>query len=471
MLGRNSWCSVCPRVLGRRRITCGAGTRVIPEDDPVIQWADDSNRGSRYRRNVVWPVRVFSGTTLHRWIRGHPHLVDSIVAVLFAFEAIVVGIGFDDAEMSSEVTVPTETWHWLVLIGPTLVVPFRRLAPSTAVLASVPIQAIVWSVPLPNSFLAAGFMIYSAAAHGGRRGRWSSIAVAAMLTAYTGLGVLVGEAPPYALPLVGFFSAATAAIGIAAADRQAFTEAALDRARHAERSLSSDRARAVVEERARIARELHDVVAHGISVIVVQAAAAQRIIDRDPNGATTALEQIEKTGRNALNEMRHVLSAIRTEPSESWQPAPGLGALENLISELATTGLDVRLDVTNEPVDAPSGDTATQLPATVDMTAYRIVQESLTNVLKHGGPGARAFVDIVQRQQSLDLRIVDNGRGSDADDMGGHGLRGIQERVEIFGGRLVAGPQPGGGFSVSATLPFDRDRGVGSPRDSSRIEP
>jgi signal transduction histidine kinase len=149
--------------------------------------------------------------------------------------------------------------------------------------------------------------------------------------------------------------------------------------------------------------------------------------------------------------MRQVLSVVRTDPSESWRPAPGLDGLDELVADLALTGLDVTLH-------RVTGERAAPLPVTVDMTAYRIVQESLTNVLKHGGRGATAQVEVAHGAQSLDLAITDDGRGASADDGGGHGLRGMRERVEVFGGQLIAGPRPGGGFTVEVSLPIDGDR-------------
>ena len=310
------------------------------------------------------------------------------------------------------------------------------------------LQAIVWIVEFPDSYMALATLLYSAAAYGGTRGLRASWAVGGGLTAFTVLGVLTGSAPTYVIPIVALSSAAATSFGMITAGRQAYTEATEARARELERSRQSDQDRALVDERARIARELHDVVAHGLSVIVVQASAAQRILDRDPAGTASALQQIEQTGRTALNEMRQVLGAIRTEPSESWQPAPGLEALDGLVAEMRSTGLVVTVTEENDdPTDT--------LPATVDLTAYRIIQESLTNVLKHGGRGAQATVEICHRQRSLELKITDNGRGANAGDSGGHGLRGMQERVEVFGGTFAAGPHAGGGFTVSVSLPLD----------------
>lgn len=386
---------------------------------------------------------------LSRWLRARPLVVDTALAVFVASLAVAVALGTENA-IGGDVEIPETWWQWTVLIGATWMVPFRRVAPGVAVVLGSALQAFAWTRGFPDTFTAMAILIYSAAASSDHRiGRmgWAS---AGLLTLFTASGVISGEAPLYVLPIVGLFSAAAAAGGTISASRQAYAEAAEARALELERSRNSDRDRALVEERARIARELHDVVAHGLSVIVVQASAAQRILDRDPEGTASALHQIETTGRTALNEMRQVLGAIRTEPSESWQPAPGLSALDELVNEMRSTGLPVTIVTENgeDQVTDP-------LPATVDLTAYRIVQESLTNVLKHGGRMAQATVEISRQPRSLDIRVTDNGRGAVGLDGGGHGLQGMQERVEVFGGRFEAGPRPGGGFAVSVSLPLD----------------
>lgn len=384
-----------------------------------------------------------------RWLYARPLVVDSILAVFVGMVAVALGLTAHETVDGTPIAVPDAFWEWPIIIGAAWMIPIRRLVPTTALVIGGLLQAVTWLFGFPDTFMAGAILIYSAAAYGGPRGFRASWITSLALTLFTLSGVLSGEVPLYVVPLVGLFSAAAASFGLGTANRQAYTEEVEARAVDLEESRKLDRDRALVGERARIARELHDVVAHGLSVIVVQASAAQRILDRDPAGTASALQQIEQTGRTALNEMRQVLGAIRTEPSESWQPAPGLGALDELIDEMRSTGLVVSVeeDIDREPLDP--------LPATLDLTAYRIIQESLTNVLKHGGKGARATVGVTRNASTLVLRIADNGRGAGASDSGGHGLRGMQERVEVFGGRFEAGPHPGGGFVVSVTLPVD----------------
>jgi signal transduction histidine kinase len=201
---------------------------------------------------------------------------------------------------------------------------------------------------------------------------------------------------------------------------------------------------AVAAERARIARELHDIVAHHLSVVVLQAAGARA--SGSPSGQT--LEKIEHSGRQALTEMRRLLGVLR-EPGEATglTPQPGLSELGALAESVRAAGLPVRLSVT--------GDRAA-VPTAVDVSAYRIVQEALTNVLKHAGP-ARAEVTIGCADGAIVIGVTDDGAGSQDEAgalMGGQGLAGMRERAAIFGGELVAGPRPGGGFAVTARLPL-----------------
>jgi signal transduction histidine kinase len=208
---------------------------------------------------------------------------------------------------------------------------------------------------------------------------------------------------------------------------------------------------AVAEERGRIARELHDVVAHSVSVMVVQAGAARRSVAGNPGQATAALTQIEATGRQALAEMRRLLGLLRdgTDGAAALAPQPSLAHLDALLAAAREAGLPVELAVEGEP---------RQLPAGIDLSAYRIVQEALTNSLKHAGP-ARAVVRIRYGSRALEVQVWDDGRGTVSRngraEGDGHGLIGMRERVALFGGSLEVGSQPGGGFLVAARLPLD----------------
>jgi signal transduction histidine kinase len=216
-------------------------------------------------------------------------------------------------------------------------------------------------------------------------------------------------------------------------------------------------ARAVAEERSRIARELHDVVAHNVSVMVVLAGGARRTMDRNPKRVPDVLESIESTGRQALGEMRRLLGVLRAddEATDARTPQPGVSRLDDLVQTVRTAGLPVDVQIEGAPA---------QLSAGVELSAYRIVQEALTNALKHAGP-ATAEVVLRYADDALEVSVRDNGRGSsaavaDAISNGranGHGIAGMRERVTLFGGELRTGPRRGGGYEVVATLPLAAD--------------
>jgi signal transduction histidine kinase len=207
---------------------------------------------------------------------------------------------------------------------------------------------------------------------------------------------------------------------------------------------------AVLEERARVARELHDVIAHSVSVIVVQAAAERRALPDGAEGTAAALDQIERTGREALVELRRLLGVLRRSDDDApaRAPQPGLAVLDELVAQVRDAGLavDVRIE------GAPS-----ELPAGVDLSAYRIVQEALTNTLKHAG-ARRAEVRLRFGADELEVGVRDDGRGTNgapAIPGGGHGLAGMRERAQLYGGELAAGRRlDGPGFEVRARIPW-----------------
>lgn len=221
-----------------------------------------------------------------------------------------------------------------------------------------------------------------------------------------------------------------------------------ERAERLERERHAEARAAVAEERSRIAREMHDVVAHSLSVMVVQAEAAEEMLGVDPERARTPLVAVQDTGRTALGELRRMLGVLREQGGDgaALAPQPGLAGLDELVAQVRAAGLPVRLRVEGERRALPSG---------VDLSAYRIVQEGLTNTLKHAGP-ARAEVVVSYGHRHLDLRVSDDGRGHDPASNGdGHGLVGMRERVALYGGELRAGPAPGGGYLLTARLPLD----------------
>ena len=222
-----------------------------------------------------------------------------------------------------------------------------------------------------------------------------------------------------------------------------------NRATQLEREHAAEARRAVAEERTRIARELHDVVAHRVSVMTVQAGAAKTVSAADPDGARRAMEAVEQAGRQALNELRHLLGVLRpVTDADGLGPQPGIAEVRRLVDQFRDAGLDISLTV-----DAAQ----TDLPARVDLSTYRIVQEALTNVLKHAGPSARTEVRLGSDNERVAIEVLDNGQGATILPGSGHGIAGMRERAQLLGGSLEAGPRPGGRFQVVAHLPIGEE--------------
>jgi signal transduction histidine kinase len=219
-----------------------------------------------------------------------------------------------------------------------------------------------------------------------------------------------------------------------------------ERAELLEREQEEERARALAQERLHIAQELHDVMAHSMSVIAVQAGVGMHVVDDDPTEAKKSLENISTTSRSTLVELRRMLGVLRDDGSgTAYAPAPGLGDLDRLAREVTDAGVPVDVQVEGQLDDVPPG---------VDFTGYRIVQEALTNVLKHAGPST-AHVRVANGDGALRIEVRDDGRGVNGRSTGaGHGLTGMRERVAVYGGRLDAGPAAGGGYRVLAELPY-----------------
>ncbi|WP_433076493.1 sensor histidine kinase [Dactylosporangium sp. CA-052675] len=237
-------------------------------------------------------------------------------------------------------------------------------------------------------------------------------------------------------------------VGRSVATRRAYIAALEDRARTAENTQQALTEKAVAEERRRIARELHDVVAHHVSVMGVLATGSRRMLSRDPGAADEALATIEETGRTALREMRRLLSVLRTEtePAGELAPQPGLAGIEGLVEQIREAGLPAVLRVEGEPGMLDPG---------VSLTLYRIVQEALTNALKHAG-AATVEVRLTFTPTESTVEICDTGRGPQLGSAAvGHGLLGMRERVMLYGGTLRTGPRSGGGYRVHARIPIE----------------
>ncbi len=279
--------------------------------------------------------------------------------------------------------------------------------------------------------------------------RW---ALTAVLVAELGvfLALVQWDTPTFGMFFSGSIFVVTVWLaGLYANTRRRYLESLEERAERAELERDQQARMAAAAERARIARELHDVVAHNVSVMVVQADGAGYAIDGDPEQARLAVRNISKTGREALAEMRRLVGVLREAEGggTDYTPQPGLAQLEELVRG---AGVPARLRVAGTPGELPEGK---------QLAVYRIVQEALTNALKHGGPGVRVLVELRYSMFELVVRVTDDGRGAAAPPApGGHGLVGMRERVLMYGGAVTAGPRAGGGFEVLAKLPVPEAR-------------
>ncbi|MBQ1075394.1 sensor histidine kinase [Micromonospora sp. C31] len=389
------------------------------------------------------------------WLRRHPFAADTLLACgLFVAEVVLAALTPREYRPGS---LPALLGWSVVCAVP---VAWRRVAPWPAVATAVATLAVPLLLGPTPATQGMTFMVltYTAAAAGPLR-----TAIAAALVLWVPLGVTSVLAPPpgelanvdsaYLVLdnlLVGVVSYS---VGRAVHARRASTEALRERARAAEENQRSLAERAVADERRRIARELHDVVAHHVSVMGVLATGARRVLPRDPGAADGALTTIEETSRATLREMRRLLDVLRTdaEPAADLAPQPGLAGIEALVEQVRDAGLPVTLRVAGTPGTLEEG---------VALTLYRITQEALTNALKHAG-AATAQVRLTFDGGTVDVEITDTGRGpGTGGDRIGHGLVGMRERVALYGGVLRTGARPGGGFRVSARIPVEPRSGA-----------
>lgn len=387
------------------------------------------------------PVAARVSRLWHRARRTNPWVLDALIATALMAVSVpalwFTGAGTRYREPSAFAVV-------LTVLG---VVPyyFRRHAPLVAlVAASVPL-VLLSGLEYRVDGLAQGLVIatYTVGAYCEGRRR---VVGAAWVSG--GLFVAFLTSTDFDAADLFFNGAVYAAaflFGVAVQSRRLYTQQLEERASLLEREREEEAKRAVAHERLRIAQELHDVVAHSMGVIAVQAGVGAHVIDADPTEAKKALDAISRTSRSTLTEIRRMLGVLREDGTAQYEPAPGLAELDRLVRDVRAAGVEVDVEVDGAGHDVPPG---------VDFSAYRIVQEALTNVLKHAGP-ARAQVRIAYEPGALRLEVVDDGRGVNgrAGD-GGHGLLGMRERVAVYGGSFEAGPRTGGGFRVAARLPY-----------------
>ena len=376
--------------------------------------------------------------------RVGPLAQDRILAAFLALAAVGSVADGDARDARAPVVVGIA-----LALASALPVAVRRARPVEGLLVSA--GALALGIGLNTGADVAGFatlvMVFSVAS---RRPRRESLRLAGLGALLVGVGMLVSDAHRAGelIFVAAVFAAAWAIGGQVRLRRQR----AVDRADAADAELRERELRAeqrVADERIRIARELHDVVAHSVSVMVIQAGAARTVLGADPGRAAEAMRTVEETGRGALNEMRRLLGVLRGSEAGARLPQPGVSDIEHLVAQSREAGLDVSLVF--------AGDLG-EVPETVGVSAYRIVQEALTNVRRHAGPGAAAVVRLDYARGRLELRVTDAGGGGApglAAAGEGHGMVGMRERVDAHGGSMVSGPRRSGGWEVHVVLPVD----------------
>ncbi|QOC91624.1 sensor histidine kinase [Micromonospora craniellae] len=398
------------------------------------------------------------GTDPREWLRRHPLAGDAL---------LVVGLVL--AEVLFTLLTPREFWPralpvalgWSLLCAAPVVL--RRVAPWPAVLAALATLALPAAIEVIPATQALTFVVltYTMAAYRPTR---SALATAAAL--WLTVAVVNSLAPPADIPQVGsaylvannlLVGIVSFSVGRAVHSRRASTQALRERARVAESTQHALAEQAVADERRRIARELHDVVAHHVSVMGVLATGVRRVLRRDPDAAEEAIGTIEETSRATLRELRRLLDVLRTEaePAAELAPQPGIAGIDSLVEQVREAGLPVTLTVRGAPAALAEGEA---------LTVYRIVQEALTNALKHAG-AATAQVRVSFADDAVEVEVTDTGRGPLPDtDRVGHGMVGMRERVALYGGVLRTGARPGGGYRVHARIPVETLLDAGTSR-------
>ncbi|MER5210126.1 sensor histidine kinase [Streptomyces sp. NPDC002838] len=372
-----------------------------------------------------------------RWPRG----ADAVLATAMFLLAVLLEDAPGDAMAVRPVTGIFQPV--LLLFAVAGVALYRRRRRPVAVLC---VALVAWAPTLGSSYSTMGGIVIVALYSVGRHAdgnRWGPLGVGAAIAAVTIDGLL------HSFPWGDIGFGALVMSGAWYLGRRLRLRA--ERAARFLKEQAAEARRIVTEERTHIARELHDVVAHRVSMMTVQAGAARMVAAEDPHGALEAMAAVEEAGRQALDELRHLLGVLRPDSErDGLGPQPGLADLPRLVAEVREAGLDV--SVTNGIRDP--------LPARVDLSAYRIVQEALTNVLKHSGPRTHTHVQLRDESDGLTIEVLDDGHGATVQGVPaahkgppGHGIVGMRERAHLLGGSLDAQPRPGGGFRLTARLP------------------
>jgi signal transduction histidine kinase len=381
---------------------------------------------------------------------------DGVLAVFVALLQIVAVRQVAGTQPAARPLADPANRGYLLLAASGLVLLVRRRWPVAVFATTVACSLVYYAAHYPDGpgWIGLFVAIYTLAAQGDGH-RSLQLFAAGKAALLVGWLLTVELRPLNAAGWVFFRIGAAvmvAALGESVRTRRALTAEALERAERAERTREQEARRRVDAERLRIAREVHDTVAHAIAVINVQAGVTAHVLDKRPQQARETLVTIEQTSARALGELRATLGVLRDAADDDRRaPAPGLGQVEELAGLAREAGLDVKVEVASPP---------RELPSAVDQAAYRILQESITNAIRHAGP-ARVTISISYGPSDLEILVADDGHGQRAPDRGaaggGQGIVGMRERAALLGGELTAGPRPGSGFQVQARLPLQPD--------------
>jgi signal transduction histidine kinase len=385
---------------------------------------------------------------MRHWLRRP--LTQDIALALALFVVSLVTVSTGRAEpVGSPDTGPSGVVLFVLVLFATLPIALRRRFPVEVFAVTLAAAVISDLIGGPYQFAGALVGLYTVAAYVGRPRSIYAAAAAGISTVVAGLGDSRSPAAESFAILAVF--AASWLLGDNIRTRRAYLRELEDRADRLEREREESIRRAAADEQARIARELHDIITHNVSVMTVQAAAAGDVFETQPGRVREALDSIESTGREALTELRRLLGSVRPEDGDTERaPQPGLARLDALLDQVRAAGLQVELAVEGKPRELPIG---------LDLSAYRIVQEALTNILKHA-QASKASVRIRYEPDAVELEVVDDGRGPVQDEtQSGQGIIGMRERAALVGGALRVGRAPGGGFAVDARIPLPEPPG------------
>lgn len=434
---------------------------ITPNTDPtageagISPQADADGSPHRYGRSMR-PVREWGAV---RWARAHVLAMDALLAAPML--AITLSIHLFGPDRPDYTFRDPTWWTAVIVVAASVPLIWRRVHPVPAALAGVGIQIGLQLLDINGTgWVPAMLLLYALGAHARGRSRLrAGITIGLAIGTSLAVGFIVGEASrttetPPTRTSAGDVIGSTTVLGVAylvgdrfQRRRNEMSELA-ERAEH-ERELLA--ARRVAEERTHIARELHDVIAHSVSVMVIQAAGARRNLERDPAAAARLLTNVEGTGRAAMQELRQVLGVLRDASEDSTvRPLPRLADLGDLVESVDE--VEVALTTTGSLEGLPAG---------TELAAFRVVQEALTNIRRHAGPGANVSIGVERHHDHLDLSVSDDGRGASTTVTNGpgYGLIGMRERVVTVGGTLDAGPRRSGGWSVRAYFPLDATSG------------